>query len=76
MELPAKGHSMGPAGSHRLRGSNFRAKEEEAMERELLKSIQVMTADGSNSKDNFDRSTAAGPSVLRAGAIEMDDQCL
>ena len=46
------------------------------MERELLKSIQVMTADGSNIKDGFDKSTAGGPSVLRAGAVEMDDQCL
>ena len=74
---PAKGgNSMGPLGSHRLRGSNFRAKEEEAMERELLKSIQVMTADGQNLRDNFDKSTAAGPSVLRAGALEMDEHCL
>ena len=73
---PAKGHSVGPQGhqgnaSARLRNSNFRGKEEEALERELLKSIQ--TTEG-ETQDNTHSVT--GPSTLRAGAVHLDDKCL
>ena len=72
-----KGQSVGPAGfggagSARLRNSsNFRAKEEEALERELLKSIQTTERD-----THANSISAAGPSALRAGAVQVDDKCL
>ena len=58
------------AGSARLRISNFRGREEEALEREHLRSIQA------GEKEALDYKSMQGPHLLRAGAVEMDKNCL